>query len=95
MIDPLLNNTSNYFIQLKELLQGIDSDNIGANDAELLDTLREHKSKLVNLINNFDLYKKDAQSTITHIDEILMNVPNSGGKRKTRKNRRTRRKNRK
>ena len=90
MIDPLLNPLADYFVQLKEQLQEIDNMEFDRTDSSLIDTLKAHKNKLNNLINNFDMYTKDAKSTITHIDELLRN-PINGGRRKgkTRKNRRT------
>lgn len=90
MGDPLLNPIAEYFVQLKEQLQELDNMEIDRTDINLLDILKEHRNKLNNLINNFDMYTKDAESTITHIDELLRN-PISGGrrKRKTRKNRHT------
>jgi hypothetical protein len=89
MVDPLLNPIAEYFVQLKEQLQEIDNMEFDRTDISLLDILKEHRNKLNNLINNFDMYTKDAESTITHIDELLRN-PISGGrrKRKTRKNQR-------
>ena len=90
MVDPLLNPTAEYFLQLKEQLQQLDNMEFDRTDISLLDTLKEHKNKLNNLINNFDMYKKDAESTITHIDKLLGNTLGGGRRtRKTRKNRRT------
>lgn len=89
MVDALLNPTAEYFVQLKEQLQQLDNMEVGRTDSDLLNTLKEHKNKLNNLINNFDMYKKDAESTITHIDKLLGNTLDGGRrKRKTRKNRR-------
>ena len=90
MVDPLLNPIAEYFVQLKEQLQQLDNMELDRTDSDLLNTLKEHKNKLNNLINNFNMYKKDAESTITHIDKLLGNTLDGGRrKRKTRKNRRT------
>ena len=55
MSDPLIKPIAEYFILLKTQLQELDNLVIQRTDSDLLDTLKEHKSRLNNLINNFEM----------------------------------------
>lgn len=82
-MNPLLAPVTDYYKTLKNVLQQLDNTNEQTTNPELREMLRLHKNNLNQLIDDLDKYKNDANSSISHIQQLL-SVRRRGSTTRTR-----------